>query len=126
MLEAMKALLPILLPLVLTGTPAGAAPAPAAADEARIPFPNRGGILRMQADGDDLLYVQDRHQDWYRAQLYGPCFGLSRALGIGFDTRGSSDFDRFSTIVVGDERCQIRSLTRSGPPPSKRNRRAAR
>jgi hypothetical protein len=101
--------------------PTSAAPRPAASAEARIPFPNGGGIVRMVADGDASLYVQDRHQDWYKAALYGPCFALARALRIGFDTRGS-DFDRFSTIVVGDERCQIQSLARSGPPPSKRHR----
>jgi len=104
---------------------AAPAPAPAAAD-ARIAFPSRGGIVRMQAEGDESLYVQDRHRDWYKAQLYGPCYGLARALRIGFDTRGSMDFDRFSIIVVGDERCQIQSLTRSGPPPSRRTRRAGR
>jgi hypothetical protein len=110
-----------LLALALLAAPATAAPPSAAGSDARIPFPNRGGIVRMQADGEEILYVQGRHQDWYRALLYGPCLGLARSLRIGFDTRGSNDFDRFSTIVVGDERCQIRSLTPSGPPPSKRH-----
>jgi len=122
----MKACLPMLLPLALFAAAAAAAPPPQPGGEVRIPFPSRGGIVRMQADGDDALYVQDRHQQWYRAQLYGPCYGLSRALGIGFDTRGSMDFDRYATIVVGDERCQIQSLALSGPPPSKRSRRARR
>jgi hypothetical protein len=116
----------LLLATVLLAAPAGAAPPQAGSGDARIAFPNRGGIVRMQADGDDALYVQDRHQDWYKAQLYGPCYGLSRALGIGFDTRGSSDFDRFTTIVVGGERCPIQSLSRSGPPPSKRGRHSGR
>jgi hypothetical protein len=101
---------------------AAAAAPPRASEDVRIPFPERGGIISMQADGEDALFVQDRHGDWYHARLYGPCFGLARALGIGFDTRGSGSFDRFSTIVVGDERCQIQSLARSGPPPSKRHR----
>jgi hypothetical protein len=112
-------------PLLIALAAMVSAPADAPGD-ARIAFPTRGGIVRMQADGDAALYVQDRHQQWYRAQLYGPCYGLSRSIGIGFDTRGSMDFDRYSTIVVGDERCQIQSLARSGPPPSKRSRRADR
>jgi hypothetical protein len=118
---------PLLIALAaLIAAPTGAPPRADALGDARIAFPSRGGIVRMQADGDEALYVQDRHRQWYRAQLYGPCYGLSRSLGIGFDTRGSMDFDRFSTIVVGDERCQIQSLARSGPPPSKRSRRAGR
>jgi hypothetical protein len=77
-------------PLLIALAAMVSAPADAPGD-ARIAFPTRGGIVRMQADGDEALYVQD-----------------------------------YSTIVVGDERCQIQSLTRSGPPPSKRSRRAGR
>jgi hypothetical protein len=112
----------LLLTLALIAAPAAAAPPATEAGDARIPFPNRGGIVRMQAEREEVIYVQDRHHDWYRAELYGPCLGLARSLRIGFDTRGSNDFDRFSTIVVGDERCQIRSMAPSAPPPSKRRR----
>jgi hypothetical protein len=55
------------------------------------------------------------------AKLYGPWYGLSRALGIGYDARGG-DFDRFTTIVVGDERCPIRTLAPSAPPASRHRR----
>ncbi|MDB5692121.1 MAG: hypothetical protein JWO81_1184, partial [Alphaproteobacteria bacterium] len=71
----------------------------------------------FEAQDDDLVYLQDRSRNWYRAQLYGPCFGLGWANGIGVDTGGSASFDRFSTLIVGGERCRIESLTRSGPPP---------
>ena len=108
--------------LALVAAPAAAAPHPAPAGEVRIPFPDKGGIVRMQADGDEALWVQDRHYAWYRAELYGPCYGLSRALGIGYDTHGG-DFDRYTTILAGGERCQIRSLAPSDPPPPKRRRR---
>jgi hypothetical protein len=123
-----KAMTKFLLGLALLAAPAVAAPAAAAppaapSDDVRIPFVARGGILRMEPAGEEALYIQDRHRDWYRATLNGPCYGLTRTLRIGFDTRGSSNFDRFSTILVGDERCQIQSLVASGPPPSKRSAR---
>ncbi|MBV8685327.1 MAG: hypothetical protein JOZ90_14635 [Alphaproteobacteria bacterium] len=103
--------------------PAAAAPggqerAPAG-EEVSIPFARLGGIRSFEAREDDVVYLQDRHRNWYRAELYGPCFGLRWAFGIGIDTRGSSSFDRFSALIVGKERCQIGSLTRSEGPPKK-------
>lgn len=96
------------------------APAPAAApEEARIPFVSFGGVRDFDAVSDDTVYLQDRGRRWYRAQLFGPCFGLRNAVRIGLDTRGSSAVDRFSAILVRGERCQISSLTRSEGPPKK-------
>ena len=113
---------------------AGFAAAPAAAlagkqaaneEEVRIPFPARGGIRSYHAVSEEVLYIQDRRRNWYKAELVGPCIGLRGAIRVGFDTRFSSVFDRFSHIVVGQERCQIASLTRSEPPPRKRRGRVA-
>jgi hypothetical protein len=92
--------------------------------EVRIPFANFGGIRNFDAVEEDVVYIQDRRRNWYRAQLYGPCIGLRNAIGIGVDTRGSSSFDRFSTLVVGHERCAIHSLVRTEKP--ERRRRAKR
>ena len=105
--------------------PAAAAPASEAAAsgvvrEARIPFVNFGGIRNYHVEDDDVVYLQDQRRNWYRAQLSGPCFNLRSAFGIGVDTRGSSDFDRFSTIVVGGERCPVESLTHSEKPQKKK------
>lgn len=106
----------------LSAAPVAAQPRPAAsaqaAEEVRIPFVSFGGIRSFRADRDDEVYIEDRSRNWYRAELYGPCFGLPWALRIGIDPRGSS-FDRFSVLLVERERCQIRSLVRSGPPPKK-------
>ncbi|MEA3035763.1 MAG: hypothetical protein QOH04_1528 [Sphingomonadales bacterium] len=91
-------------------------PKPPAQEEVRIPFADFGGIRSFQAWSDDVVYLEDRHNQWYRAQLYGPCYGLGWAFGIGIDTGGSSTFDRFSRLIVGRERCPIQSLTRSDKP----------
>jgi hypothetical protein len=102
----------------LAAAPSGqAAPEPGA--EASIPFAHFGGVWSFEAPDDDLVYLQDRSRNWYRAQLYGPCFGLGWTNGIGIDTRGSSELDRYSFLIVGKERCAIQSLTRSGPPPKR-------
>jgi hypothetical protein len=117
----------ILLLAVLAAAPVAAAPKPAApspaGDEVSIPFAHFGGIYNFDAPSDDLVYLQDRSRNWYRAQLYGPCFGLSWANGIGVDTRGSASFDRTSLLIVGHQSCPIESLTRSGPPPGRHHAR---
>src|SRR3954451_17347280 len=94
-----------------------AAPPAAAGEEVSIPFVHFGGIWNFEAQDDDVVYLQDRSRNWYRAQLNGTCRDLSWANAIGVDTRGSPNFDRFSSLIVGRERCPIESLTRSGPPP---------
>ena len=120
----MKSSLILLAGLAAIAAPAAASPAPSPerGPEVRIPFPARGGIRSFHAEGDEILYIQDRRKRWYRAELYGPCLGLGHALGIGYDTRGTSSFDRFSHIIVGAERCAIRSLTASDGPPRKRRK----
>jgi hypothetical protein len=108
--------------LLALAAPAGAEPSKRDAEEVRIPFPARGGIRNFHAESEDVVYVQDRRRNWYRAELVGPCYGLQRAIRIGFDTRGSSVFDRFSHILVGHERCPIASLEPSERPQRKRRK----
>lgn len=92
---------------------------PPAAPEASIPFVNHGGIRTFDAVGNDTLYIQDAHGRWYRADLMGYCPDLPYALSIGFDTRGPDTLDRYSTLIVSGQRCPIKSLVESGPPPKK-------
>jgi hypothetical protein len=101
--------------------PAAASPAPAApvGQEARIPFAAFGGVRNFEPNGREAVYLQDRGRNWYLARLFAPCEGLPWAHSLGIDNRGSGSVDRFSTLLVEGERCQIQSLTRSGPPPKK-------
>lgn len=106
-----------------------AAPAPAEthraapnAEEVRIPFVQFGGIRDFHADGPETLYLQDRRRNWYRAEMIGACINLPWARAIGIDSRGMSNLDRFSILVVEGERCAISSLTRSEGPPLRENK----
>lgn len=120
----MRALLTATM-LVLTPALATAAPAPAtaatatAAQEASIPFPNSGSIRTWEATDRDTLYIQGPGRQWYRATLLAPCLDLPFTEAIGFETRGTSTFDRFSSIVVRGQRCPLSSLVKSDPPPRK-------
>jgi hypothetical protein len=123
----MKNVLIPILPAALAA-PALAAPAQQIegmrGEEVRIPLP-RFRLRNFRADERDVVYLEDRNRNWYRAEVIGPCLELPFAQAIGIDTRGSSSFDRFSAIVVGGERCPLLSLTRSEKPQKRLKKRRA-
>lgn len=84
--------------------------------EAKIVFPNQGAIRNFEADGNDGIWLEDRQRRWYYADFVGGCQELNFAQAIGFDTRGSPSFDKFSTIIVAGERCPIASLVTANKP----------
>ena len=117
----MKYLLPLLAAAV--AAPALAVPPVPEREEASIPFVTHPRAIRsFNAPSDDLLYLRDRQGRWYRAEIGGPCIGLSWANVIGYDTRGSLSLARGDSILVEGQRCMIVSLTRSEPPPRRHSR----
>jgi hypothetical protein len=122
----MKNMMIALAAASVLAAPSLAAPAPQNAavsrEEVRIPFVNFGGIRSFHSEDDGIVFLQDRSRRWYRAEVIGPCRELRWANRIGVDTRGSSSFDRFAALVVGDERCQLTSLTRSEKPERRASR----
>lgn len=94
--------------------------------DASIPFVGFGGIRNWTATDGDTVYLQASNNQWYQAELAGPCMGLPFAFGIGVDTRGSDRFDNFSSIIVDGQRCPVASVTKvAGPPALKARRKAA-
>ena len=83
--------------------------------QASIPFPEHN-IDDWRPNGRQGLWIRAQRQ-WYYAELFAPCEELPWALHVGFGTDGTTRFDRYSFIVVKGERCTLRSLTKSSPPP---------
>jgi hypothetical protein len=109
--------------LIVAAAFLAAAPALAQADkdeaQASIPFVNHGGVRNFEAVDNDTLYIEGQHRRWYRAELAGYCPELGFAQAIGFETRGPDTLDRFGTLIVRGQRCPLKSLVESGPPPKK-------
>ena len=114
------------LAAVFAAVPAlAASSAPAVkSDDAVIHFANLGGINDWRADGDSTLYIQGRSRsDWYKATLMGPCTGLPFAQTVGFVSEPTGSFDKFSSIVVQGQTCQVQSLVKvAGPPASAKSK----
>jgi hypothetical protein len=88
---------------------------------AAIMFPQRN-IRNFEADEDRGVWIEDQQRRWYYARLIGICPGLKFAQGIGFDTRGSSRFDRSSLLLVDGDHCAIESLVTSKRPLPRKER----
>lgn len=96
-----------------------AATRPSQAGNAAIPFVNLGNVYDWASDGRRGIYIQTLDRSWYYAKTLAPCFNLPFALSVGFVVKpAGGSFDKFSSIVVQGEVCPIRSVRRSGPPPS--------
>jgi Family of unknown function (DUF6491) len=90
--------------------------------EAQILFPNYGAIRNFEADGNNGIWLEDRHRRWYYAEMFGACQGLNFAQAIGFDTNSAANFDKFSSIIVDGEDCRIESLVTAEKPLPRKQR----
>ncbi len=90
--------------------------------ESQIIFPNHGAIRNFEADGNDGIWLEDRQRRWYYAEMFGACQGLNFAQAIGFDTNGSANFDKYSSIIVGGQDCRIESLVTADKPLPRKER----
>lgn len=94
--------------------------------ETSIAFPHHGTIRDFEADDDRGVWLEDQQRRWYYARFTGSCQGLNFVQVIGFDTRGSARFDRFSAILVDGDRCPIESLVTAEKPLPRKQREKAR
>jgi hypothetical protein len=82
-------------------------------------FTSSGGIRDWRADGNQALFIQAPNGKWFRAELMSPCIDLPFAEDIGLITRPAGRFDKFSSIMVKNRTCQVRSLVASEGPSRK-------
>jgi hypothetical protein len=85
--------------------------------QAKIGFVQYRGVYTWEAVSDRRLYVQDRGRQWYQVDLFGPCIGLEFTNRVRFiPSDGAGDFDRFSSIQMGPQRCKVESVKKVSPP----------
>jgi hypothetical protein len=90
----------------------------APAGRAFIPFADmNGSIDNWHGDGRDGIWVEGHNDHWYYAKFMTPCQSLPFATTIGFVTDGTNRIDKFSSILVQDERCWFKTFDKSDGPP---------
>ncbi len=92
--------------------------------EAVIPINLAHGLNNFEADGEEGIWLQDFRYRWYYATIRGPCQGLSRAIGLGYNTQGLTGLGRSSLIIVDGFPCELATVVTSARPPSKKERKA--
>ncbi|HWW56143.1 MAG TPA: DUF6491 family protein [Sphingopyxis sp.] len=119
-------LLPLSAAAAIEPTDAPAREPRALGVESSIVFPSDSTIRNWQADRDRGIWIEGRRGEWYYGTFAGFCRDIDFAQAIGLETRGAGRLDKFASIVVRGDRCQLSSFVTSAPPPTKEERKAAR
>ena len=103
-----KLLFAPLLALTFASAPAlamtsGDGDADASTASASIPFADKGNIRDWVSNGERTIYIEDSHDDWYKARLMSRSFDLPYAWKIGFVTGPSDALDKFSRMPPAGE-----------------------
>lgn len=113
----------LFLILALTAFPVLSANA-ATRKSAIIPFVNYGSIRNWEPDGRNAILLSSWNNRWYKATLLGPCFNLDNAISLGVVSNPMGDLDRFSSLLVNGQQCQIKSLEAVPAPESSQGKAA--
>jgi hypothetical protein len=84
--------------------------------DASIPFANARGEISdwsRRADGSILIESGGRY---YHASVMTPCPGLDTTSAIGFDSAPAGAFNKFSSIMIGRNRCPVTALDEVANP----------
>ena len=93
---------------------------PAHASPGALHFADLGGIRNFRADGDHGMYIEGGNRQWYHADFFAPCIALRFHETVGFVIEPYGDLDKFSSIIVGGERCYFKSFEQSEDPKPKK------
>ncbi len=90
---------------------------PAAAPS--LQFSDLGGVKNWKAGGDAVIFVKNKADEWYKAEMAETCMTLDTKKGVNFQTAlDPVTNEKTSAIVVDHHICRITSLTKvNGPPP---------
>lgn len=85
-------------------------------EDASIPFAGVR-ISGYEVADDSSLLIRTGPSQWYRATVWQTCRSDLRFENtIGFETRGTNTFDRFSSVIVDGRTCPIETIDRIERP----------
>ena len=102
-----------------SGDRVASAVANAAAEQARVPFANDGGIYDWRVLDDRTVLIQDINGQWYKASLMTPCIGLPFVQRIGIESNPDGSFNELGAIKLRHQTCPLASLVKTDAPPKR-------
>jgi hypothetical protein len=75
-----------------------------------------GAIKGWRSGGEDAILIEARSGRWYRGEFLSGCPEVRASEAVGFITGPSGALDHFSTVLVRDRRCRLRTLTEAPNP----------
>ncbi len=102
------------LSAALAAAPAIATPLPPGG--VQVPSARLVHIRNFYAPSDSTLYVRAQGQNWYKAELAKPCFGLPTAERIKVNMKDGYTLDSNAIVQAHGERCQVASVYRVDGP----------
>jgi len=92
---------------------------PANLSQKSLQIADLGGIEEWRAGGDNLVYIKDDQNQWYKVEMQEACMKLDTKKGISFTTEVGDRSTKYSSVVVGHYECRITSITKIESPPSR-------
>ncbi len=89
-----------------------------------IPFANSSGVWDWQSEGDEIVYFQDSHKRWFKAELMRPALDLPFVNHIGIDAGATGRLDKFGAIYVRGQRYVFKSFAQVDGPPKKKDKKS--
>jgi hypothetical protein len=115
----------LLASLLLLATPALAvptAPEPTGPEAVIMGF-RQDGLVDYRIDPPHGIYMRAMDGKWYYLHVRPDCPRLASARGFGVDAGPQGQLDRYAIIAVEGQRCWLKSVTVSPPPPGYDERR---
>jgi hypothetical protein len=103
--------------LILAAVPVAASPPSSQASARETSIPRMSRFLEWEPDGANGMYVRADTGRWYYARMLVPCPRIATHAAVRFNVSPGDRLDRYSSVRAEGWRCQIASVTESGPPP---------
>ncbi|KAF0174512.1 MAG: hypothetical protein IV086_13755 [Hyphomonadaceae bacterium] len=95
-------------------TPDSTPPTPAR--NVAIPFVENGAIKGWRSGGEDAILIEARSGRWYRGEFRPGCPEVRASEAVAFLTSPAGVLDHFSSVLVRDRVCRLRTLTDAPNP----------
>lgn len=92
------------------------ATAPQEVRNVAIPFVENGGIKSWRSGGENAILIEARSGRWYRGEFRTDCPEVRASETVGFISSPAGVLDHFSSVVVSDRLCRLRTLTDAPNP----------